>query len=73
VPETPIAFDGVEMLATGGLGHTFRIGDKEVFVGSAVPLQGTAVFIVGQVGRLVLPRWFVEKHGLDGGAPSPPA
>jgi hypothetical protein len=67
LPETPIAFDGVTMLATGGLGHTFRIGEKEVFVGSAVPMPGTAAFVVGQVGRLVLPRWFVEKNELQGG------
>jgi hypothetical protein len=72
MPETPIAFDGVEMLTTSGLGHTFRIGDKEVFVGTGVPLTGTAAFIVGQVGRLVLPRWFVEKNGINGGVPFAP-
>jgi len=60
VRETPIAFDGVEMLAISGLGYTFRIGGKEVFVSSAAPLKGTVAFSVGQVGRLVLPRWFVE-------------
>jgi hypothetical protein len=67
MPETPIAFDGVTMLTSNGLGHMFKIGDKEVFVGSAVPMPGTAAFVVGQVGRLVLPRWFVEKNELQGG------
>ena len=61
------------MLSTSGLGHTFRIGDREVFIGAGVPLKGTAAFVVGQVGRLVLPRWFVEKNGINGGAPLPPA
>ena len=73
MPETPIVFDDVEMVTTSCLGHTFRIGGKDVFVGSAVPLKGTAAFIVGKVGRLVLPRWFVEEHGIEGGAPSLPA
>ncbi len=67
MPETPILFDDVQMLAKSGLGYAFRIGGKEVFVGSAVPLKGTTVAIVGQVGRLVLPRWFVEQEGLKGG------
>jgi len=52
MPETPIVFDDVEMVTTSCLGHTFRIGGKDVFVGSAVPLKGTAAFIIGQVGRL---------------------
>jgi hypothetical protein len=44
-----------------------------VFVGSAVPLSGTTVTVVRQVGRLVLPRWFVEQEGIDGGTELPPA
>ena len=67
MPETPILFDNVEMLTTSGLGHTFRIAGKELFVGSAVPLSGTTVLVVGQVGHLVLPRWFVEQEGIEGG------
>jgi hypothetical protein len=55
------------MLAADGLGHKFRIGGKEVFVGSAVPLEGTTVYLVGQVGCLVLPRWFVQQEGIEGG------
>ena len=66
MPEMPVVFDRVTMLAASPLGRTFRIGDKNIFVGSAVPLKGTAAFIVGQVGRLVLPLWFVETHGLQG-------
>ena len=67
MPETPIVFDGVKMLNACSLGHTFRIRGKDVFVGSAVPLEGTTVGIVGQVGRLILPRWFVDQEGIDGG------
>jgi hypothetical protein len=67
MPETPILFDNVEMLNTSALGHTFRIDGKEVFVGSAVPLKGTTVTIVGQSGCLVLPRWFVQQEGIQGG------
>jgi hypothetical protein len=67
MPETPIVFDGVEMLNASSLGRTFRIGCKDVFVGSALPLKGTTVVVVGQVGRLVLPRWFVEQEHLEGG------
>ena len=67
MPETPIVFDGVKMLNASSLGRTFRIGCKDVFVGSAVPLKGTTVVVVGQVGRLVLPRWFVEQEHIAGG------
>jgi hypothetical protein len=67
MPETPIVFDGVKMLNASSLGRTFRIGCKDVFVGSALPLKGTTVVVVGQVGRLVLPRWFVEQEHLAGG------
>ena len=68
MPETPILFDDVQMLAKSGLGDAFSIGGKEVFVGSAVPLKGTTVAIVGEVGRLVLPRWLVEQEHIDGGS-----
>jgi hypothetical protein len=55
------------MLTMDGLGHEFRIGGKEAFVGSAVPLKGTTVTVVGQIGCLVLPRWFVQQEGIEGG------
>ena len=67
MPESPIVFDGVKMLNASSLGRTFRIGGKDVFVGSAVPLKGTTVVVVGQVGQLVLPRWFVEQEHIAGG------
>jgi hypothetical protein len=67
MPETPISFDDVKLLESGGLGSVFRIGDRELFVGSAVPLNGTTVSVVSEVGTLVLPRWFVEKNELVGG------
>ena len=67
MPETPIAFDNVEVLAKSGLAYAVRIGGKEVFVGLAVPLRGTTVATVGDVGRLVLPRWFVDQEHIEGG------
>jgi hypothetical protein len=67
MPETPIVFDDVKMLNASSLGRTFRIGGKDVFVGSAVSLEGTTVVVIGQVGRLVLPRWFVEQEHIAGG------
>jgi hypothetical protein len=73
VPETPIVFDDVKLLTNGFLGRTYRIGDRDLFVGSAVPLKGTTVGVVGQIGRLVLPRWFVEQEGIVGGSLLPPA
>jgi hypothetical protein len=67
VPDTPILFENVEMLATSRLGHVLRINGRVVFVGYAVPFSGTTVAAVGQVGRLVLPRWFVQQENIDGG------
>ena len=67
MPETPILFDDVEVLEKSGLGYTVRIGHQHVFVGSAVPLAGTTATVIGQVGRLVLPRWFVEQERIAGG------
>ena len=67
MPETPILFEQVELLAADGLGYTLRIGGQELFVGSGVPLRGSAALVIGTVERLLLPRWFVEQHGLSGG------
>jgi hypothetical protein len=64
MPETPIVFENVEVLADTGLGRSCRINGRVVFVGSAVPLDGTTVCVVGHIGRLVLPRWFVEQEGV---------
>ena len=67
--ETPIPFDDVEILSDGsGLGFTCRIGARDLFIGSAIPLPGTTVRRPGDRGRLVLPRWFVEKHELAAGS-----
>jgi hypothetical protein len=67
VPETPIAFDGVELLCRDVLGCRFRIDGRDVFVGHAVPLEGTTVHLVGEIGRLVLPRWFVQQERIECG------
>ena len=68
MPETPIKIDDVEVLSDGtGLGFTCRVAGIVLFVGRAVPLPGTTVQCVGDRGRLVLPRWFAEEHGLPTG------
>jgi hypothetical protein len=64
VPETPITFEGVEVLTRTDLGMSCRIDGHRLFVGVAVPLAGTTIRFAGERGRLVLPRWFVQEHGL---------
>ena len=61
-------FEHVKMLTTDALGHKFWIAGQVVFVGRGVPLTGTTVGVTGEVGRLVLPRWFVEQERIDGGS-----
>ena len=67
MPETPVRFDGVEVLEDSGLTRAYRIAGKTVHIGLAVPLAGTTAWTIGQVGCLVLPRWFVEENALAGG------
>jgi hypothetical protein len=64
VPETPIAYDNVEVLEHDDLGFTCRIGERRTFIGKYVPVNGTTVRRKGDRGRLTLPRWFVEQEGL---------
>jgi hypothetical protein len=64
MPNTPITFEDVVRLSDTGLGGRYRIGNRDVFVGSVLPMTGTTVFRIGQRGRLVLPRWFVEQERL---------
>ena len=64
MPETPIAYDDVEVLDHDDLGFTCRIGNERAFIGKYVPVNGTTVRRRGDRGRLTLPRWFVEQQGL---------
>ena len=64
MPDTPITFENVERLSETGLGGNYRIAGRVLFIGNAVPLTGTTVHRAGQVGRLVLPRWFVDMRKL---------
>ena len=41
-----------------------RFNDMEVFVGRAVPQEGTTIRMKGDRGRLVVPQWFVDGQGL---------
>ena len=52
------------VLRDTGLGRHYRIAGISVFVGNAVAMKGTTAYRAGDVGRLVLPRWFVEDQGL---------
>ena len=64
MPETPVIYDDVEVLADDGLGLMCRIGNDRAFIGKHVPVDGTTVHRKGDRGRLTLPRWFVEQQGL---------
>ena len=64
VPDTAIIFDNVEVIRVSDLGNWCRIRDRQVFIGSSVPLSGTTVRKPGDVGRLVIPRWFVQTQDL---------
>lgn len=64
MPNTPVVFDDVEVVAETGLTLRCRIQDKEVVIGNAQWLAGTTVHHVGDRGRLVLPRWAVDDLGL---------
>ena len=63
MPETPIAFENVEVLRTTTFGFWCRIGAREVFVGEQVALPGTTVLPrAGNTGTLIVPRWFAEEQ-----------
>ena len=64
MPNTPVAFDDVEVIAETGLTLRCRIQGKEVVIGVAQWLPGTTVRHAGDRGRLVLPRWAVDDLGL---------
>jgi hypothetical protein len=66
MPNNPVQFDDVEVLEQTRLGLECRVGDRVVFAGNVVRLDGTTVASRGDVGRLVLPRWFVELHRIGG-------
>ena len=64
MPESPITYENVEVTRCNDLGFWCRFKDSEVFVGRNVPLSGTTIHRVGDCGRLVIPRWFVEDKGI---------
>ena len=64
MPETPIAFEDVEVLTAGGMTMRCRVLDQVVVVGRMQIMAGTTISLEGDVGRLVLPRWAVQDLGL---------
>jgi hypothetical protein len=64
MPETPIAFEDVEVLTAAGMTMRCRVLDKVVVVGRMQIMAGTTISLDGDVGRLVLPRWEVQDVGL---------
>jgi hypothetical protein len=62
--QTPVIFEHVEVLRETDFGRWCRIDDREVFVGTTVPLAGTTIRSKGDRGRLILPRWFVQNQRL---------
>lgn len=69
MPETPIVFESVQVISTTDLTMRCRVQGKVVIIGSVQALSGTTVRGVGDVGRLVLPRWAVHDLGLTEPAP----
>src|SRR5690242_16475878 len=72
-PAAPIAFDDVEVVEQTTLGLGCRIGGRIVFAGNFVRLPGTTIARRGDVGRLVLPQWFVELHRIAPSSSGEPA
>jgi hypothetical protein len=64
MPQTPVTFDAVEVLSTTVFGMTCRVSGREVFVRSGVLKPGTTVRDQGDVGHLVVPKWFALQEGL---------
>jgi hypothetical protein len=64
MPQTPVTFDAVEVLSTTIFGMTCRIGRRDVFVRAGVAASGTTVRSPGDIGRVVVPRWFAIQEGL---------
>jgi len=65
MPETPIPFDDVEVVAATDMTLRVRIQGRELVIGRGqVLLDGTTVRVPGDRGRLVLPRWAVQDLGL---------
>jgi hypothetical protein len=64
MPQSPVTFDAVEVLSTTIFGMTCRVGQRAVFVRSGVPKPGTTIRVQGDVGRLVVPKWFALQEGL---------
>ena len=69
MPRTPIAFESVQVISTTELTMRCRVQSKVIVVGNLQVLSGTTVRNVGDVGRLVLPRWAVHDLGLTEPAP----
>ena len=62
-----VVYEDVEVEDAAATGMVVRIGNTRTFVGRYVPAEGTTVRHAGDRGRLALPRWFVEQHGLKPG------
>jgi len=69
MPKTPIVFERVQVIFTTELTMRCRVEGKVIVVGNLQVLSGTTVRDVGDVGRLVLPRWAVHDLGLTEPAP----
>ena len=59
-----VIYEDVEVVDAAATGMIVRIGNARTFVGRYVPAEGTTIRHAGDRGRLALPQWFVERHGL---------
>jgi hypothetical protein len=64
MPQSPVTFDAVQVLSTTIFGMTCRVGRRDVFVRAGVPKPGTTIRNQGDVGRLVVPKWFALQERL---------
>lgn len=64
MPETPITFTDVEVVACSDLTMRCRVQGKVVIVGRMQVLPGTTLTAEGDRGTLVIPRWAAQDLGL---------
>ena len=64
VPNTPIVFEGVEVVSATDVTLRCRVQGMVFTVGALQFLRGTTIHRAGDRGRLVLPRWALRDLGL---------
>jgi hypothetical protein len=66
MPASSVSIDNAEVVRVDTLGILCRVAGTYIFVAFPLVREGTTVKREGDVGRLVVPRWFAEDHGFAG-------